>query len=146
MVSFRNRPGKPGFGHKRYFPTGSKFFPRCTYEWHVYGDESELPFGSTRQEQTMTQSVAVQQHVFAGHVGQVQPVLNEVHARPALQAHWRAAVARLQVMRLDHAAKLGSRHNLLHRGQKHIALGRTTVLLEPSVLVGGYGEGLLLHA
>jgi len=49
-------------------------------------------------------------------------------------------------MRLDNAAKLGSRHNLLHRGQKHIALGRTTVLLEPSVLVGGYGEGLLLHA
>jgi hypothetical protein len=50
------------------------------------------------------------------------------------------------VVRLDHAAQRRPGDDLLHGRQEHVALGRSAVLLEPGVLVSGYGEGLLLHA
>ena len=55
-------------------------------------------------------------------------------------------VAGLRVVRLDDAAQLGPRDDLLHRREKHIALGRLALLLVLRVLVASHGKGLLLHA
>jgi hypothetical protein len=44
---------------------------------------------------------AIEQRVLARGIGQVEPLLHEVHAQHALQAHRRATVARLGVVRLD---------------------------------------------
>jgi hypothetical protein len=91
------------------------------------------------------QSGAVQQRFLARLIGQVEPVLHEVHPQHALQPDRRAAVAGLGVVRLDHLAQRLPRDDLVHRGQEHIALGRSAVLLEPGALIGGCGKGLLLH-
>jgi hypothetical protein len=93
-----------------------------------------------------TQRRAVQQRVFAGPIGQVEPVLHQIHPKHALQAHRRATVARLWVVRLDHLAQRGPRHDLLHRRQEGVAPGRAAVQLILRVVVGGHGKGLLLHA
>jgi hypothetical protein len=87
----------------------------------------------------------VEQCVFAGPIGEVEPVLHEVHPQHALQPDGRAAVAGLRLVRLDHAAKRVRRHHALHRGQEHVAPRRLAVLFVRRVLVGGHGEGLLLH-
>jgi len=39
-------------GHRRTWPTRSKFVPRRTYDWQVSGDESSALFGSTRPQRT----------------------------------------------------------------------------------------------
>jgi len=49
-------------------------------------------------------------------------------------------------VRLNHRAKRGPRDDLLHRRQEHIALGWPAVLFVLRVLVGGHGQGQLLHA
>jgi hypothetical protein len=88
---------------------------------------------------------AVQQRFFAGLVGQVEPVLHEVHAQHALQPHGRAPVARLGVVQFDQLTQLAPRHDLVHRGKEHIAIGRSAVPLESTALFGRHGPGLLLH-
>ena len=92
-----------------------------------------------------TQRRAVEQCVLARRVGEIEPLLHEVHAQHPLQAHRRAPVARLGIVRLDDGAQLCPRHDLLHRRQKRIPLRRSAVLLVLRVLVGGHGESLLLH-
>ena len=49
------------------------------------------------------------------------------------------------VVRLNYIAQRRPRHDLLHRREKHIALGRLAVLLVLRVLVASHGKGLLLH-
>lgn len=88
---------------------------------------------------------AVEQRLFAGLIGQVEPVLHEVHAQHALESHGRAPVAGLRVVRLDDFAQCRPGDDLVHRRQKHIALGGAAVALESGALVGCGGKGLLLH-
>lgn len=73
---------------------------------------------------------AVQQRFLTGLIGQIEPVLHEVHAQHALQPHGQAPVARLGVVRLDHSTQLLPRHDPFHRRQKLVALGRATVWLK----------------
>jgi hypothetical protein len=47
---------------------------------------------------------AVEQRVLTSHIGQVKPVLNEVHREHEFKAHRRAAIAGFRIVRLDHAA------------------------------------------
>ena len=63
----------------------------------------------------------------------------------ALQTHGRSTVACLRVVRLNHLAQRGPRHDLLHRREEHIAPRRLAILFVLRVLVGGHGKGLLLH-
>ena len=91
------------------------------------------------------QREAVEQGVFARLVAQVEPVLHEVHAQHALQPDLRAAAAGLGVVRLDDAAQLQPRNDLLHRCQEGITPGRLAVPLVLRVVIGGHGEGLLLY-
>ena len=86
-----------------------------------------------------SQRGAVQQRLFAGLVCQVEPVLHEVHPQHAFEADRWTTVAGLGVVRLDHLAQRGPRNNLVHRRQKHVPLGRATVLLETSALIGRCG-------
>ncbi|SDE51725.1 hypothetical protein SAMN05444679_12436 [Variovorax sp. CF079] len=88
---------------------------------------------------------AVQQRLFTSLIGQVEPVLHEVHPQHALQAHWRAAVAGLRVVRFDHLAQCVPGNDLVHRRKEHIALGCSEVLFESGALIGCCGKGLLLH-
>jgi hypothetical protein len=48
--------------------------------------------------------------VFAGFVGQIEPVGDAVHPQHAFQPHRRPAIPGLRVMRFDHGAELGPRH------------------------------------
>jgi hypothetical protein len=91
------------------------------------------------------QSRAVQQRFLAGLIGQIEPVLHEVHAQHALQPNGRAPVAGLGVMGLNHAAQLSPRNQLLHLEELVAARG-LSVLLVLLVVVRCHGEGLLLHA
>jgi len=93
----------------------------------------------------MPQRRAIKQCILARGIGQVEPLLHEVHAQQALQAHGRPTVARLGVMRLDDRALFGPRNDVLHRRQEHVAPRRLAVLLVALVLVFGHGRGLLLH-
>lgn len=89
---------------------------------------------------------AVQQYLFAGLIGQIEPVLHEVHAQHALQAHLRASVASLRVVRLDNIARRLLLHDLVHRCKEHVALGGAAVLFESSTFIGRHGNALLLHS
>ena len=58
----------------------------------------------------------------------------------------RAPVARLGVVRLDQLLQCIPRHDLVHRGQEHVALGGPAIPFRSSPpLVGRHGQGLLLH-
>ncbi len=102
-------------------------------------------FASQVDAHEPSQGRAIEQCVLARGVGQVEPLLHEVHAQHALQSHRRAAVAGLGIVRLDDRAQLGPRHDLFHRRQEHVAPRRLAVLLVALVLVFGHGQGLLLH-
>ena len=84
--------------------------------------------------------------ILTRHVDQFEPVQHEVHARHALQTDRRAALAVLRDVRLDNAAQLRPRNNLLHRRQDGFAPDRLAVPLVLRDVRGGHGEGLLLHA
>jgi hypothetical protein len=88
---------------------------------------------------------AVEQRVFARGIGQVEPVLHEIHPQHPFKAHRRAAVAGLRVVRRNHLAQLRPRHDLLHGRQEHITPRRLAVLLVLRVLIGRHCQGLLLH-
>ncbi len=92
-----------------------------------------------------TQRRAVQQRLLARRIGQIEPVLHEVHPQHALQPHRGTTVARLRVVRLDHPAQLTPRHDLLHRRQERISPRRPAVLFVLRVLIDAYCQGLLLH-
>jgi hypothetical protein len=88
---------------------------------------------------------AVQQRLLARLIGEVEPMLPEVHTQHAFQPHRLAAVAGLGVVRLDHLAQRRPGHDLDHRRQEHIAFRGSAVLLESSTLISCVGQGLLLH-
>ena len=75
-----------------------------------------------------------------GRIGQVEPLLHEVHAQHALQPHRRAPVARLGIDRLDERAQRRPRHHRVHLGQKCCAAGGLGVLVE-----AGQRKGRLFH-
>lgn len=54
-----------------------------------------------------TQASAIVKRLFAGEIGEVEPVLDEMDTHHALQTNRRTAIAALRVMRLDHRAQLG---------------------------------------
>ena len=87
---------------------------------------------------------AVEQRFLTRLVGQVEPVLHEVHAQHALQPNGRPSVASLRIVRLDHLAHRLPRHDLIHRRQKHIAPGRPTVALESGTLIGRCGKSSVI--
>lgn len=89
-------------------------------------------------------SHAVEQHVFAGLVRQVEPVLHEVHVQHAHQTHRWATVANLGIVRLDQRAKLGPRHDAIHLCEELIATGRPAIAFAGVALIGCNGECLLL--
>jgi len=88
---------------------------------------------------------AVEQRILAGFIGEIEPVLHEVHAQHALEPDGRSAIAGLGVVRLDHLAQLSPRNDLVHRRKKYVALGRSAIALETGILIGCRGKGLLLH-
>lgn len=51
----------------------------------------------------------------------------------------------LRIVRLDHAAQLRPRDDLLHSGQERIGIGRAPVLPKHSAFISGYRKGLELH-
>jgi hypothetical protein len=77
-----------------------------------------------------TQGRAVEQRFLERIVGQVEPVLHEVHAQHALQPYWRATIAWLRVMRFDHFTQFLPRQELVCRRKERVALGGGTVSLE----------------
>lgn len=88
---------------------------------------------------------AVEQGFLTGFVGQVEPVLHEVHPQHAFEPDRWAPVAGLGVVRLNDRAQRLPRHDLFHRRQERIALGRLAVGLESVALIGCHRQGLLLH-
>ncbi len=91
------------------------------------------------------QARAVQQRLLACLIGQVEPVLHEVHAQHALQPYGWASAFALGVMRLDHLAQLRPWHDHVHCLQEHVTLGGFAISLEPCLLIGGHRECLFLH-
>jgi Reverse transcriptase (RNA-dependent DNA polymerase) len=92
-----------------------------------------------------TQCRRVVQGFFAGHVSQVEPVLQQVNAQHALQTDRRAAVAGLGVVRLDQSDQIGPRHQGLHLGQEGIAPRWLPVLLEARGSIRRCSQTHLLH-
>jgi len=60
----------------------------------------------------------VVERLFAGLVGEVEPIGHKVHAQHTLQADRRAAVAGLGVMRFNQRTELAPRNQALHARQK----------------------------
>ncbi len=92
-----------------------------------------------------TQCRRVVQRLLARGVGQIEPVLQQVDAQHALQAHGRAAVAGLRVMRLDQRHQPIPRHDRLHLGQKCVAARGLAKALESRRRIGRRCQGHLLH-
>ena len=72
----------------------------------------------------------VVQRLFHRGVGEIEPVLQEVHAQHPLHAHGRPAVARFRVHGLDPSAQLSPRHHAVHLRQELRPASRLGVLLE----------------
>jgi hypothetical protein len=72
----------------------------------------------------------VVQRLFHGRVGQVEPVLQEVHAEHSLHADRRPAIAGLRVNRFDARTQLAPRHDAVHLGQELRPSRHLRVLLE----------------
>ena len=92
------------------------------------------------------QRFSVQRYFLAGLIGQVEPVLHEVHAQHALQPNRRSPIASLRIMRLDGGKRLWPRHDPLHHRQKYIAPSQPAILLGSGTLIGCRRKGLLLPA
>jgi hypothetical protein len=60
----------------------------------------------------------VVQRFFHGRVGEIEPVLKEVHPQHALQANGRPSVAGLGVDRLDPRTQCSPRHHPVHLGEE----------------------------
>src|SRR5437870_3127262 len=72
----------------------------------------------------------VVQRFFHSRVGEIEPVLEEVHPQHALQADGRPAVPGLRVHRFDARAQLAPRHHAIHLGEKLRPSRPLRVLLE----------------
>jgi hypothetical protein len=79
--------------------------------------------------------------VFAGFVGQAEPVSDAVHPQHPLQANQRTAVAGFRVMRFDQGTELSPRNQPFHASQTLHLAPRPVVLLESS----GRCQRHLLH-
>jgi hypothetical protein len=91
------------------------------------------------------QAGAVVQRFFAGLVGQVEPVLDEVDAQHALQPDGRAATHAFRIVRRDHLAQRCPRHDGVHRCQELVAPRGPAISLEARTVIGRRRKGLLLH-
>lgn len=60
----------------------------------------------------------VVQRFFHGRVGEIEPVLEEVHLQHALQADGRPAISGLRVHRVDARAELALGHDPVHLGEE----------------------------
>ena len=92
-----------------------------------------------------TQAGAVVECLFAGKVGQIEPVLHEVNPQHAFQTNRRTAIAAFRIMRLDDRAQFGPRHDRVHRVEKLVAPRAFAVSLETRTLIGCHRQCLLLH-
>jgi hypothetical protein len=78
---------------------------------------------------------------FRRRVGEVEPLLQEVDAQHALQAHRRPAAFALGIKRRNHGAQFRPRHHAFHVGQKCRAPRGLGINFECA-----FGKGLLSHS
>ena len=70
------------------------------------------------------------QRFFLSWIGEVEPLLEEIYAQHALQAHWRSAVLALGIIGRNDRAEILPGHDLLPIGKKLLATGGLHVGLE----------------
>src|SRR5712692_8621129 len=94
----------------------------------------------------MAQTCDVVERFFAGKIGQIEPVLDEVNTQHTLQSNRRAAISSLRVVRFYYGTQINPWHDAVHSVQKFVASCWPAVLFKSRSLIRRHCQSLLFHS